>query len=163
MNERELIKKLHQENKKFRTRAKNLEGERSQVLGAALLREFIVEVNSHGVYLERAILTCDMAMGIGCLSIDGSKVLNDKESEDKSRDLFKKAARLQKQLMPFVETHFKFATDTESHFKPEALKEFLGEMQQTDPLLEQAESLNAYCINWRHRFATGLNDLYEQQ
>jgi len=163
MTERELIQKLNQEHKNFRTKAKALEGERAQTEGKALLIEFLSEVKTHGVFLERAVLTCDMAMGIACASIAGSQILNDKGSEAKSRDIFRNAARLQKSLMPFIETHFKFSADAEACFNPDAVKEFLDEMQQTAPLLAQAESLNDYCIQWRHQFAEGLNALNEQQ
>ncbi len=162
MTDRELIQKLNQENKRFRQRAKSLENGQAVTVGTALLIEFQSEVKTHGVFLERAVLTCDMAMGIACASIAGSQVLNNRESEQAARETFRNAARLQKALMPFIETHFKFSSDTEACFNPEAVKEFLDETQKATPLLAQAESLQEYCIQWRHQFAEGLNALNEQ-
>jgi hypothetical protein len=159
MTDREWIKKLNQESKKFRLKAKTLEADQAAVTGTALLVEFSSAVSMRGLLLERAIFTCDMAMNMAAASVVGCQFAKEhkgesnKDAQAMSRKLFRDAAELQKALIPFIETHFKFSEDAKSHFNPTAVSDYLKEMERVEPLLSRAESLNDYCTDQRNTFA----------
>ena len=160
MSERDPVKKINDENKDFRLKVKKLEGETTKIAGTALFLHFSAEVEMRGVYLERAILSCDMAMGIACLQVSGGDTLNDSTAKDNGKDLFRKAAHLQKQLMPFAEIHSAFISATPYGDK---VADYLTDMDQATELIAEADSLNDYCIEWRHNFAEKQNGLLETQ
>ncbi len=163
MTDRDLIKKLNQENKKFRLKTKELEGERLEVTGKALFLSFMAAAETQGVYLERAVLSCDMTMGIACAQVSASEILHDFKIKEDARALFRHAAKIQKSLMPFAEAHFHFIEEDESLFNPEKLKAYLSKMAEASPILAQAETLNNYCIEWRDNFVEQTNALLETQ
>jgi hypothetical protein len=153
MNERELIKKLHQENKKFRLKANAMKAERVAVMGEALFVEFSSEVRNHGVYLELAVLSCEITVGIAFAQLFVNKIIGDSSIQENADNLFKRAVRVQKNLMPYIDAHLKFSMDTEAWTNPETVQRFLGEMEKTMPLMQEANDLQDFCVKWRGEFA----------
>jgi hypothetical protein len=161
MSERDLIRNLHRESKNWRQKVKALSEAQGMVTGSALITAMISEVEIQGVYLERAVLSCDMAMGIACAQIGASEILND--PKENARDLFRHAAKTQKSLMPFVKSHSDFICGDFNFFDPGKIKEYMAEMEKVAPIMAEAEGLNEYCIDWRHSFVEKQNKLLATQ
>ncbi len=163
----ELIGKLRKENKAFKkdanTARRDLESAAKHVAGALLATAWKDALNENGSLFERSFLACDMAMIVATAQLIACEnpTFTDNErkvAERTARELFRRAARLQKAILPFAEIHSDYF-NSGNLLDASQTADYLIQIKDVWALLSEAENLYDSCVEWRHAWTQGMNEL----
>lgn len=170
-NVNSLLKKLRTENKNFKKDAaaarRDFESAAKGHLGTLLFSRWASEVERLFSQFERAMLACDMAMIVSTVATVATKTpylstLEKVTARPNAQETFRRAAKLQKEILPFAEIHSAYF-EAGDFLDAQQIADFLKSMEGLWPLLSQAESLYIGCIEWRHDWTEKMNFCYEKE